>query len=153
MDTGDNLREAITEVLARFPLMIGERVAPEDAQRVAVNPRLASMTIDAPAAHLAIRLAAPLALCRQFATNILGITETDAAPDVAEDALKEFLNIVCGTFVVAQCGNRMPAALGIPAVRRLGRSEWAALWRDSQALCFDVEGQPLVAAVTIPAVE
>lgn len=61
--------------------------------------------------------------CVLLAANLLGVdAENDAAATQSEDAVKEFMNIICGQFVTATFGSDDVYNLSIPVTRELPQS-------------------------------
>jgi CheY-specific phosphatase CheX len=86
----------------------------------------------------------PRALAVQLAANLLGIeTEEDCAQLAAEDALREFLNVVCGQLVTAFYGTVPVFALDLPVVRVCDRIPEPPA-ADPSAACLWLSGQPLI---------
>lgn len=56
---------------------------------------------------------------RLLAANLLGVDAEDESTEEADDAAKEFMNIVCGQLVTALHGSEEIFNLTIPQIRRL----------------------------------
>ncbi len=64
-----------------------------------------------------VRIAAPLAMCVELSSNMLGLDGDDpAAQTGAEDALKELLNVTCGRLLTAIHGEEPVFDLAPPMV-------------------------------------
>ena len=108
---------------------------------------MALMSIEAPG-RLDVRMAAPLPLCREFASNLLATEGGAVTDDSAEDALKELLNVVCGRLASSLYGDRVLVELAPPRVSPLSPGAWESFCRDAQTQAFNVEGQPLAVRVS-----
>ena len=76
-----------------------------------------------------------------LAANLLGIDpEDDDAESKAQDAVKEFMNIVCGQFVTAAHGTNDVFDLTIPATRTLEQMPDSLNCDDEWSSTLTVEG-------------
>jgi hypothetical protein len=142
------LQDVIVEMLEQFTFMLAAASEPPRACRDPEGCRVASMFIEGPD-RVRVRAAAPLALCREFARNVLGMEGGKVTVDIAEDAMEEFLNIVAGRFAALYYGDQEVVELTPPEVTRITEAEWMALHREEEVLFFDVEGRPLAADLEI----
>jgi CheY-specific phosphatase CheX len=96
-----------------------------------------------------VSLAAPEQFCRGLAANALGV-ETDATDmAVAEDALKELLNIVCGQLTYDLFGDDPVFDLTVPNARHIDQGKWRELAASNDVVRFWVEEQPLLGRLMI----
>jgi chemotaxis protein CheY-P-specific phosphatase CheC len=88
----------------------------------------------------------------RLAANLLGIEVADAAAQLAaQDAVREFMNVLCGQVVTAWHGTEGVFRLAIPAVSDCAQ-EPPRQGSDRQRLCrFSIEGEVLVVAYEQPA--
>jgi hypothetical protein len=84
-------------------------------------------------------------LAIQLAANLLGIeAEEDPAHTAAEDALREFMNVLCGQLVTSWFGRAAVFNLSIPTVHA-GEPTPADVAAAAQDSCrLSVDGEPLV---------
>ncbi len=81
----------------------------------------------------------PRDFTRQLAANLLGIdVEHEEATHKSEDAVKEFMNIVCGQLVTTLHGAQAVFNLTIPQCRELAETP-----------NLDVEGDPRIATLSV----
>jgi hypothetical protein len=141
------LEAAMTEVLEKFAFLFADADA-EDASRVPPSKCcLAEMTFIGPQ-HGTVELAAPCPLCFAVAGNVLGTEAEAVTPDIADDAIKELLNVTCGRLVESMFGDEAVVDLTAPRLRPLTPDEWSALHAHPDTVRFIVEGQPLLATVS-----
>jgi chemotaxis protein CheY-P-specific phosphatase CheC len=93
-----------------------------------------------------IELLAPLSLGRQLAANMLGSDPADErVGEAAEDALRELLNVTCGSLLrrlATPCGQS--AAMGLPAVGQIASSdEWNSFVGSAGTEVLDADGAPI----------
>ena len=74
-----------------------------------------------------LSIAAPAALCREMAGNILGLDGSEVAEDAAMDAIKELANVLVGSFTVRRLGADVPCALDTPTARLVDPARMNAL--------------------------
>lgn len=87
----------------------------------------------------------------QLAANLLGIDDSDENADSsAEDAVKEFMNIVCGQFVTAMFGTEEVFDLTIPEVEERAAMPDTAKGSDVEYAKMMVEGEPVQLAHFAP---
>ena len=96
-----------------------------------------------------IRVAASDDLCRLLACNILGVEPDQVSDTLAEDALKEFLNVVSGEFIEALAENRPLYELAVPTAFEMSADAWRALAANKAAVGFLVEDAPLLVFVEV----
>jgi two-component system, chemotaxis family, chemotaxis protein CheY len=139
------LRTTLVSVLEQFVLMPGESApvaecAPGDPEDLLVEAQMSfhgrmsgSMT-----------LLAPHDLCREMASNVLGVDEDDPrSVDGAGDTLGEVLNMTCGLLV--NSGDSPNATdLTPPTIVAAAEGEWERIAACPNAVGFDVEGRPML---------
>lgn len=88
-----------------------------------------------------LSLTSPPAFAELLAANLLGLERDDPALAVhAEDAVKEFMNILCGQFITAVHGTEEVFNLSIPQVDMVAGTWTAGAVQTSQLW---VEGHPV----------
>jgi CheY-specific phosphatase CheX len=96
--------------------------------------------------HCEIR--APLDLAMTLAANMLGMTDACAdAQEICADALKEVLNIICGSLLTTMAGEDPVFRLGTPETR-CGTALSPPDDRTSQ-VWLDAEGHPILFRIRI----
>ncbi len=88
-----------------------------------------------------LRVLCPMEFTRLLAANLLGIDADDAEAEArSPDALREFLNVLCGQFVTAAYGHDKVFDLSIPQARVLSETPTELGRDDDDARVFNVEG-------------
>jgi hypothetical protein len=146
-DMGQALSDVVTETVEQFAFMLADPGAGPGANLPATEFRVAWMRIEAPG-RLTVRMAAPLALCREFAANLLAVEGDAVTDESAEDAMRELLNVVCGRLASSVYGDREVVELAPPDVSAMGPDAWEAFCRGAETQAFDVQGRPLAVSVT-----
>lgn len=91
-----------------------------------------------------LRLWTTRAFANELAANLLGIDTNDPeAEDAINDAVREFMNVVCGQLVTAWYGSEAIFNLGIPAAWSLVELP-AEVTNDANVTRLSVSGQPLL---------
>lgn len=96
-----------------------------------------------------LSMAAPISLCTELAANVLGINPEENADEMASDALRELINIVCGELVVALFGNEMIFDLTVPTLDHIDSKRCRTLSADPNQLRFLVDGAPILVGLSI----
>lgn len=78
---------------------------------------------------------------RLLASNLLGVVAEEAGDEQADDAAKEFMNIVCGQLVTALHGTEAIFNLTIPEIRKIAEMPDFTLNDGGQAATVTIEGQ------------
>ena len=88
-----------------------------------------------------LRFRCTSAFTRLLAGNLLGVApEADDAESKANDAVKEFMNIVCGQLVTALHGDDDVFNLTIPELRPMEELPDLDIGSSDQVACLSVEG-------------
>ena len=115
----ETLRQVIADVLERFAFTF---VEDEEPQFHEAGWLLSDLAFTGP-----VRGKVSLALSRELASelgvNILGVDPETAPPDVAEDAIKELTNIICGDLLYRLYGQQAVFDLCVPALRTAATSQ------------------------------
>lgn len=97
-----------------------------------------------------LTLAVPELMSREIAANILGLDPDDiASGTVAEDALKEMLNVAAGHLVPALHGEDVAFDLGVPRLECLDQAACRDLAAQDHAVCYDLDGSPVILSVDL----
>lgn len=83
------------------------------------------------------------ALANQLSQNLLGLMAADVSPDAGVDAVREFMNVLCGQLVTRWYGAGPVFDLSIPVVTPI---EAPPLGDDRGRTAMMVDGQPLLIA-------
>lgn len=92
-----------------------------------------------------LTLSAPRELCLEIAANILG-TDPEELEDglLAEDALRELLNVVTGHVVPGLQGEDEAFELSVPTYHDLETADVAALLQDPNTICYELDDSPVL---------
>jgi len=81
----------------------------------------------------------------RLAANLLGIEAADAQAQIAgQDALREFMNVLCGQLVTAWHGKHAVFTLSIPTVRECLEAPTGVAGPPRHVCRLSIEGQPLL---------
>lgn len=137
----DMLPEATAQTLelmafiAALPLE-GPATMPEDAYIVSLNFR--------GSVNGTVELATSGGLGQMLSENILGPMEDPSeAPQRSQDALKEALNVLCGTLLHQYCASGKPVEMSLPEIIKATTETWDEITHDEKALVLDADGQIL----------
>ncbi|HVM60240.1 MAG TPA: chemotaxis protein CheX [Verrucomicrobiae bacterium] len=142
------LLDVVKDVLERFAFMFVEVEGAESA--LAGNGDGLRATIQFQGKQNGtLTLMAPKGFCQEMAANVLGIDPGQVVETTGQDALKELTNVVCGTLTWSLFGDREVFHLSVPSVATVPMSEAAAVLAGENGVALMVEGQPLLANVSI----
>lgn len=82
---------------------------------------------------------------QMLADNMLGPGEDESqGHQRSQDALKEALNILCGTLLRQFCSTGKVVEMSLPQIQPASAEAWTELTRDEQSLLLDADGHVLV---------
>jgi chemotaxis protein CheX len=139
----EKLADVFRNILETQAFMFGELVAPADLPAAKGEFLEARMTFAGPTSG-SVLLATTRPACVELAANTLGIEPDAAAAAQAEDALKELLNITCGSSLTEIAGTKPVFDLSVPEVRSIASDRWQALKAEKDALAFNVDEFPVL---------
>jgi CheY-specific phosphatase CheX len=139
----------VSDVLERFAFVFVEAEEKDGRQDNQGEYLLAVITFKGSRGGGSISLVAQEGLCVDLAANVLGVDASEAGREMAEDALKEMANIICGELAAALYGEKEVYALTIPLLFRIGREKWMEMYVDPDTLRIRVEGKPMLANLVL----
>ncbi|HOX05302.1 MAG TPA: chemotaxis protein CheX [Planctomycetota bacterium] len=143
-ERAERLGRVFAEVLEKQSFMFAEP-AEKAAMPAAVREYvLASMTFSG---HWrgSLELAVPIPMCSELAANVLGLEDDDEmATARGPDALKELLNVTCGSILTTLAGDQPVFDLSVPEVVGMFPERWKDLLQSSDTLAFTVEDVPIL---------
>ncbi len=92
----------------------------------------------------ALTVIAPQDLCTELAENILGAETEELPEDAGENALKEVLNVSCGSLLAEKFGTEEVFDLSIPVTGRVSEEQWNNFRRDGRHELFWVDESPML---------
>ena len=132
------------DVFENLAFMFGELVEKTDLPTDNTDYVQARMTFSG-AQSGKIILAVPAEMCPEIAANVLGLDPDDEqVHDLAEDALKELINILCGQLLTGIAGVKPVFDLSVPDIRNISSAEWTELLNTDGSLGFIVDDYPVV---------
>lgn len=91
-----------------------------------------------------IAVTVPVDICPEIAANILGVMDDDDAMNLAQDALKEMLNISCGQLLTTIAGEEKIFDLSVPEIVELKASDWKTILDNPDAIGFSMDDYPVL---------
>ncbi len=96
----------------------------------------------------AVDIIVPRQLSPALVYNILGLDEDDAIEsDIAEDALKELLNTLCGRMLPALFTDIETFDLHPPEISNVNRKQWLEMLNQQDTIAFAIEENPVILKV------
>ncbi len=136
-----NLAPVVTDVLGDLAFMITDDEAPELPSGTVWMQ--AQVSYEGPARGT-LRCWCTRDFATQLAANLLGIeTEEGEALVAAEDALREFMNVLCGQLVTAWHGTEAIFNLTIPQVSECEQAPLLEGQTGAHACQLSIDGEPL----------
>jgi CheY-specific phosphatase CheX len=117
-NTRDVVLEVTKDVLERFTFMFTETEGDTPAFPAGNDPLQATIRFQGKGSGV-LTVVAPRSLCQEMAANVLGMDAAEIGESAAEDALKELINIICGTLTWSLYGDREVFRLSVPSIANL----------------------------------
>lgn len=139
------LRIVFADVLEKMAFLFAEPTSADElaTDETAFSTVQIGFTGEELQGTLALTVGVPLSV--MIAANVLGVEEDDGmAAERAEDALKEFLNTICGQLLTAIAGDDPVFDLTIPTVTKASSETWSDLCGDPAAVGFLIEESPAI---------
>lgn len=147
----DAAQRTFCEIFEKMTFLFAEPAAPQEAEDFGEECVLGSMAYSGAAAGR-IALAIPAAMGPVLAANVLGLADGNGrAASLAADAVREILNVFCGSFLTACYGDKPVFNLSVPRISRLPAAEWRALRQDGDTLAFCVDEWPILLRISLEA--
>ena len=150
IDGMDILAQALSEVFEVQAFMFTEEVEPSEIESPEGALWKTSIYFSGCDSGV-MELTFPDDLAVELAANTLGVEAEEVRTETAQDALKEFANVVCGQFLTRQYGNRQVFKLSMPNIESLSADLWEQLTADRGAVLLKVEEKSVVGRVEIEA--
>mgnify|MGYP001008461714 CR=1 FL=1 len=141
-DTRDKVGRSFSEVLEKLAFMFAEPAEADELPAAEGKLVLVAMGFSG---HWRgrLELAVPEEMSAELAANVLGLDAGDeAALERSADALKELLNVACGSILTTLAGDQPVFDLSVPKVAALPPEAWAAMRDDPETLRFVLEDRP-----------
>lgn len=148
-DITTTLSETIANVLEAQAFMFAETSEAADIEKPVGDCLSTSISFAGPVSG-GLGLIFPSELCIELTANILGLEndEIESLED-AGDALKEFINVVCGQFLTSLYSSDVVFRLSIPQVEETDLGIWQACREDPDAVCMMVDSSPILAYLSL----
>ena len=143
------MADTLTEVLEGMAFTFAE--SPEEEELATNETEFIHATIEfrGPVSGM-LGLAVPSSLCTELTAGVLGEDPGEmTSPANLCDTLGELLNVTCGNFTTALCGDQPVFDQSIPRVAKIDQSAWNKLRDHPETVGFLVDGAPLLAYLTI----
>ena len=92
-----------------------------------------------------LEVIAPEELCTELAENILGTETEDLPEDAGDNALKEILNVSCGSILAGKFGTEEVFDLSIPETRSVSEEQWNTCCNSPEYDLFWIDESPMLA--------
>jgi len=139
------------DISERLAFMFGDPVAKDRLRTGGARWVQAGVTFSGATAGC-LTLGAPKDLCHEIAANILGL-EPEELDDglMAEDALRELLNVVTGHVVPGLQGEDEAFELSVPTFREMEDGDHDALLQDPNTIGYELDGSPVLLTLSLEA--
>jgi CheY-specific phosphatase CheX len=137
------------EVIEQMAFMFGESAEREDMPGLSEDGLRIRMGFSGPMEG-ELTMAAPRDAGVELAANVLGLDAEDPVASLrAEDALKELLNVTCGSLLTELAGDGPVFHLTVPQSSALKAAEWAELLEEDGTVAFRVDDHPVLLNVRV----
>ena len=149
-DVEQLLSEVFYCVLEKYAFMFGELSAKD--QLFISDTEFTEVVIDFSGPRNGkISISVPTRVCPQIAVNVLGHSPEEDIENWGVDALKELLNVTCGSVLLAFYGEDLILDISPPISRPLSLQDWNALLNDPNTLAYLVDDSPMLLQFTLTA--
>jgi len=137
------------DISERLAFMFGDPVAKEKFETTGA-PWVQSSVSFSGGTCGTLTLSAPRDLCLEIAANILGMDPEELDDGLlAEDALRELLNVVTGHVVPGLQGEDEAFELSVPSFRMLASGARDELLEDPGTICYELDDSPVLLNLAI----
>jgi len=143
------IKKICFDIFGQLAFMFGEELEKDDVECPEDNFIKAVMTF---AGHKngSIEIIIPTRLAPALAYNILGIDDSDPMEsEIAEDALKELLNTLCGRMLPALYTDQETFDLHPPEVDSVTRQQWQEFLNHENTIAFAIEDRPVLLKINL----
>lgn len=147
-NTRDVVLEVIKDVLERFTFMFTETEGETPAFPAGDDALQATIRFQGKGSGV-LTVTAPKSLCQEMAANVLGMDATEIGETAAADALKELINIICGTLTWSLYGEREVFDLSVPVVAEVDARQAPDPAAGKNNVGLMVENRPLLAQLQL----
>ena len=145
MNDNDILIKVCCDVFESLSFMFGEAIDIDEVESESESFINVSISYKGDRAG-AIILIVSAETAKILAYNILGIDEDEEnLPfESSIDALKEFLNTICGQFITSRFGDEPVFDLTVPETKTISLDEWQESVDSGNFLALNVEDEPIL---------
>ncbi len=141
-ETTRDLSNVILEILEKQAFLFGEPLDKEMPKTE--GPFLRALIAFTGPMQGRLSVVAPQSLVQIMAANMLGLEpEDEKTQRLAQDAFKEFLNVLCGAILVELAGTAPAFHLSLPEIWPIASIEWKNFLACPEALCIETDEGPL----------
>jgi chemotaxis protein CheY-P-specific phosphatase CheC len=146
-DWQETVKKICFEVLEQLAFMFCDELDSTDVQNTDDDFLKATMVFSGHHRG-AVEIVVPRKLTPALVCNILGMDEDDhIESDIAEDALKELLNTLCGRMLPALFTDIETFDLHPPEILHAGRKQWLEMFYQPDTVSFAIEENPVILKV------
>ena len=144
------IKKICFDIFEQLAFMFGEELDKEDVDCFDMDFFKAAMAFSGHRSG-SVEIIIPAHLAPALAVNILGIDENETMEQgIAEDALKELLNTLCGRMLPALFTDQDTFDLQPPEVESVSRTQWQQFLNDERTIAFSIEESPILLNIRIP---
>lgn len=143
-ERGEKIARAFSDVFEKLAFMFAE---PAEKAELPDDPGDAVLARMRFSGHWrgTLELAVPADMCPEIAANVLGLEPDDETAETrGPDALKEVLNVTCGSILTTLAGDQPVFDLSVPEVLTLEPEGWKELLDSEESLAFTVDEHAVV---------
>lgn len=143
-DLQDTVKKICFDVLEQLAFMFCEELEKTDIQNSDEDFLKATMVFSGHHGG-AVDIIVPRQLTPALVYNILGMDEEDIIEsDIAEDALKELLNTLCGRMLPALFTDVETFDLHPPEISSVNKKQWLEMLDREDSIAFAIEDSPVL---------
>jgi hypothetical protein len=143
-DWHETVKAICFEIFEQLAFMFGEELDKNDVQSPEDEFTKATMTFSGHRCG-SMDIIVPTRLAPTLAYNILGIDESDPMDSgIAEDALRELLNTLCGRMLPALFTDVDIFDLHPPEIEAISHKQWQQMLDHQDSVVFAIEDSPIL---------
>ncbi|MFP4466149.1 MAG: chemotaxis protein CheX [Candidatus Goldiibacteriota bacterium] len=137
------LNSVVLEVMGGYALMFGEPAGEKEMMEAGGDYIHAAIKFTGDRKGT-VGIATDMEFCLAIAANVLGTEENDTkALEHEFDAMKEFINVVCGHFLTRKYGQEPSINLLPPQITKIEKQDWQSLVKEA-GQGFMVDDSPII---------
>ncbi len=144
VERAEVIENVFCDVFENLAFMFGESIGKDALEAIGSEHTQAHISFDG-ARTGELVLVVPDDMCPEIAANVLGVDPDDEQVyELAGDALKEMINIICGRLLTDLVSNDLIFNLSVPEIKKVNSAECSVWLEKEDSLGFIVDEYPVI---------